>query len=398
MSGRFAMADWQSRFDRCLKIWRWLPPICLVAFLLIGWWRSAIRQRDLPSPHFSAARPAVSPDRCMACHVNEVLSAQQAPHSKTLQPATTEELLNQFHGLVYKAPETSEIDRFEAKDRSLWLHHESLAEAVPVHWIFGSGRHARTPVTVLNTNEGAVEIIEHRLSWYPDSGIDLTLGLGNLSGKPGYHGIGKRLNIDDAADCFGCHSSWLPTSQGKLDLVRMQAGIECSRCHQEGEDHIQSATAGRPDLNPYRWSELSPIESIRRCGECHRRDDQMTHFEVRPTNPVLIRFAPVGISQSRCFTEQDRIGLDDAGEKLRFDCMTCHDPHRPAETRPQFYIDRCVGCHSGQSGRASVCSGTPTSTQCLDCHMPKVDVHPHLRFTDHWIRKRPVNHAAASDK
>ncbi len=374
------------------RAWLWRGPAVagVAACLTVGWWLTSFTDRELPAPHFSAVRPPVSADRCATCHSTQSQSLQHVPHTVTLQPASSAVPLTTFGGLTYHDPGSNSMtDRFQVRDRRLWRESTSLPDPVPIDWIFGSGRHARTPVSVLKTPDGEVEVIEHRLSWYPDAGLDLTLGLADKSTpKPGWHGLGKRLNPDDTADCFGCHSSWLPTTDGRLDLSRIQTGVHCSRCHQEGEAHMESANAGHPEFSGPRWSELSPLDSIRRCGECHRRDDQMTPFELRPGNPLLVRFAPVGLSQSRCFTQQDRLAPTESGRRPRFDCITCHDPHRAAETSEDHYVAQCANCHTGRAGRAPHCSDAATSQRCLDCHMPKIEVQPHLRFTDHWIRKR----------
>ena len=360
--------------------------ICLVG----GWWVVTMPDPGPVTTHFSDVRPPVSPDRCATCHIKQSQSLQGAPHTITLQRGSDDQVLQAFGGLSFRDPRAhGAVEQFEVRDHQLWRRSPALPDPVLINWIFGSGQHARTPVSVLTDTRGGVQVVEHGLSWYPNVGIDLTLGSTDKSAlKPGWHGIGKRLNSDDAADCLGCHTSWLPSADGRLDLSRIQPGVQCSRCHQEGEDHLRTANVGSPELARPRWKELSPLDSIRRCGECHRRDDQMTPYELRTSNLLLVRFAPVGISQSRCFTEQDQLSPPDTGGKLRLDCSTCHDPHRAAETSPEFYSERCMACHTGQAGRAAGCSDKSTSQNCLDCHMPKIEVQPHLRFTDHWIRIR----------
>lgn len=375
--------DWRSLVRRGFAV---VVIICLA----VSWWVMVLPGTEPVTTHFSNGHPPVSPDRCAVCHVQQSQSLQQAPHTITLQRGSDDLVAQSFGGQTFQDPQANGVvDRFEIRDHQLWRHSPALPDPVPIDWVFGSGQHARTPVTVLPDPSGRIEVVEHRLSWYPGVGIDLTLGMSDKSPpKPGWHGVGKRLNADDAADCFGCHSAWLPSPDGRLDLARIQPGVRCSRCHQEGDAHLQSANAGQPEFSQPRWKELSPLESIRRCGECHRRDDQMTPYELRTTNPLLVRFAPVGISQSPCFTRQDRLAPTETGGKLRLDCLTCHDPHRAAETRSEYYTARCITCHTGQAGRAVHCSDKDASQNCLECHMPKIEVQPHLRFTDHWIRAR----------
>ena len=339
--------------------------------------------------HFSSGRPPVSAARCAACHPGQAGSLAQAPHSLTLHLASTPDLLAEFDGLRFHDSLVNDTtDMLEVRDRKLWRRNTSFPDPILIDWHFGSGLHARTPVTVRETAHGTTELLEHNLSWYPGVGLDRTLGSTNASeSPPGWHGLGKRLPPAEAADCFGCHSTWLPQHRGRLDLERIVPSVQCARCHLEGERHLAAVETGAATLQMERWSDLSPLESIRRCGECHRRDDQLPRDELRPDNLLLVRFAPVGLSQSRCFMAQAET-KDVRGNSLRMDCLTYHDPHREAETDAAFYTERCVKCHGIQSGQAHLCTSQASSGQCLDCHMPKVEVQPHLRFTDHWIRTR----------
>jgi hypothetical protein len=398
VDGRIVMSRMKPRFHWQRTRASAVAAVGVCLLLAAGWWQTLFVHRQIPTTHFSDVRPPVASDRCAACHSGQAESLRQAPHSVTLQPGSSEAVRTLFDRLEYRNPDVDSVtDRFEVRDQSLWRRSTALPDAVPIDWVFGSGRHARTPVTVFKEHDGGIEIVEHRLSFYPGIGLDLTLGNSDASlRRPGWHGVGNRLSSVDAADCFGCHSSWLPENQGHLDLSRIRAGVQCSRCHQEGEAHIDAANAGKTNLNHPLWSELSPLDSIRRCGECHRRDDQMTPFELRTTNPLLVRFAPAGLSQSRCFTRQDRLAPAASGAKLRLDCITCHDPHRPAETNPQYYVDRCLNCHNEQTRPAIVCLVESRPQNCLDCHMPRVEVQSHLSFTDHWIRRRPEQRAAST--
>ena len=134
-----------------------------------------------------------------------------------------------------------------------------------------------------------------------------------------------------------------------------------------------AARSGRADL-----SLLDATELNRRCGVCHRSPDEIPEQDLTPENDLLIRFAPVGMSMSRCFTESD--GLK---------CTLCHDPHR-RETRSNGQFARvCHNCHQPDEADHTLCTKVDASSQgCLNCHMPKVEVQKSLHFTDHWIRVR----------
>lgn len=342
------------------------------------------RSTSFPPRHFSDRAP-VPATRCVDCHADQVHSLATAPHSLTLRPATADDVRQALLGLSHVHPETNDVrDRFELFEDRLVRRNFACGVDVPIDWLFGSGRHARTPVTTRLTPRETLEVLEHDISWYPGDVIDLTLGNGTASEQQsGGHILGTFLTPEASGDCFGCHATWLPYADGRPDLTRMIPGVGCARCHHELEDHLDAVASQRQPLARDRWSELSPLEAIRRCGECHRRDDQLTVDELRPDNLLLVRFAPVGLSQSRCFTAQS-----EHPENGRLDCVTCHDPHRPAETDPAFYERKCAACHSTDKPNATLCKEGRQAEGCLRCHMPPVEIHPRLKFTDHWIRRR----------
>src|SRR5262249_7584053 len=83
-------------------------------------------------------------------------------------------------------------------------------------------------------------------------------------------------------------------------------------------------------------------------------------------------------------------------------CVTCHDPHKNAETAPAYYEAKCLSCHGTsrtaldrsttarpqQPGEAFRSSCPVNATKdCLTCHMPKVRYDWLFgSFTDHYIR------------
>lgn len=370
--------------------------LCVAVVSATACWQWPTGGNHWPTSHFSGRTAPVSSGRCTECHPGQAASLAQAPHTLTLHRASSPEIVARFHGMSFSDTTSGDItDTFEFRNDRLWRRCSTYPDSIPIDWVFGSGRHAQTPVTVRDTPEGTTELLEHRLSHYPGIGIDLTLGNATATQPgPGWHGLGTRMTAADAADCFGCHTTWLPKHDGprgrdeRLDLERLVAGVQCARCHLEGESHLSAVNSGKNDIRMERWPDLSPLDSIRRCGECHRRDDQLTREELRPDNLLLVRFAPVGLSQSRCFTAQPETGSRNR-DMQRLDCLTCHDPHRAAETDATFYTQRCASCHGTEAGQANICTSKSASERCLDCHMPKVEVQPHLKFTDHWIRKRP---------
>jgi hypothetical protein len=187
----------------------------------------------------------------------------------------------------------------------------------------------------------------------------------------------------------------VPVAAGRIDSANVQPGLGCARCHYEASEHLVAVGAGETNVDADRvnagddarfddWSQLPPLDSVNRCGECHRRADEFTAEELQPDNSPLVRFASVGLVMSRCFQQQATLPPSSAVRRLT--CLTCHDPHRPAESDPDFYRQRCLECHGTSPSHVRPCSSRPPSTQCTTCHLPKVGVHESLNFSDHWIR------------
>ena len=333
--------------------------------------------------HVSHRQPPLM-NRCASCHDETCTQFENAPHFRTLIEANDPLVLSRFAGRSYQIAENGPWVRFQEKNKQLWMTSDAYPEPMPIQWMFGSGQHAMTPVSLLSNPEGSTELVEGSVSWFPPDELGPTPGA-NLTGATGIRSIGDHIDHDTTMECFGCHVTQLPHDDGRILQEALIKGVSCDRCHPGGDAHIAAVDRG-DEHSMENWSDLSPLKSINRCGECHRRADQLTKAELSPERLVLIRFAPVGIAMSECFLKQDSIQSDE--HPFRMDCLTCHDPHQPAEKSAEYYLAKCLQCHGAQENQASECTSATTSTECLDCHMPTVNVTENLRLTDHWIRVR----------
>ncbi len=325
---------------------------------------------------------------CAACHQEQFNSLRNAPHWNTLTPAvqvTPERFADKSFAV---SGESSEY-RFFERDGRLWCQSNRVAEPLAIDWVFGSGSHAQTPVSIQTNARERLEAIEHRVSWYPGHGLGLTLGQDEVNStgqlRVGMEHHGTRHDPIDTLDCFTCHSERLdPTAL--QDPKRVATGLGCLRCHVQGEEHanLQNGESARLVEDSFVWSRLSARDSVNRCGECHRRADQLPADEITIEMEHIVRFAPVGLVQSACFLASER------DSKMRLDCMTCHDPHQAASRDPAFYAQKCRTCHSPDDASQVHCSEQPSSDRCIACHMPKRETQPLLYFTDHWIRRKPT--------
>lgn len=327
---------------------------------------------------------AATTARCAACHPGVCQNMESSPHSRTLTEGHDPEVLARFAGRSFQHAPSGPIVSFEERDRQLWMKSDAYPEAIRVDWMFGSGRHAMTPVSLMVNSHGANELIEGSVSWFRSDVLGATPGASRPDG-PGIASLGAPHDHPTTLECFGCHVTHLPMEQGQIRTDALVRGVTCERCHPGGEQHARAMELGGP-LTLQKWAELTPLESVNRCGECHRRADQLTAEELSPDRTVLVRFASVGLAMSRCFLDQDLVR--GPAQATRLDCLTCHDPHRPAETSPEPYLQKCAQCHGPQESQARECTSPQTASNCLTCHMPSVRVTDDLVLTDHWIRIR----------
>jgi hypothetical protein len=227
------------------------------------------------------------------------------------------------------------------------ITREGVRREATIQWLFGAGHLART---LLLKQDG--RWVEHRISQYPPAGrLSLTPGHVPQPSDSFDTAFGIVQSDVNAERCFGCHST-TPT----------EPGIHCQRCHGEGIDHPREPTIRR-------------TKAVALCAECHRSPNR-EYASPQPEieDPASIRFAPVGLTASKCYQ----------GSKGALTCVTCHDPHTDAKPAMAYDIT-CKNCHAAEvkAGAKQTC---PRSANCARCHMPRSSPIPFLTFTDHRIR------------
>jgi hypothetical protein len=306
-----------------------------------------------------------------------------------------------LHGTTLADPERPDV-RWSYRLRDGQLELERAAQGEMTRWIvdyaFGSGHHATTFLNVLNPAIPA--ILEHRLTYYSAEnrlGITPSHELDARSAEWRPHG--KELTPRNSRNCFRCHSTQIAArDQARIDVETMIPNVSCESCHGPGRAHVAAARRGAPEselalpFGPDRWTSETLVML---CGTCHRHPSRTPPEQIRPDDPQLARFQPVGITQSRCYLESGGV----------FSCVSCHDPHARALTDRASYSSICLSCHEDRGSSADQstrrkatpadsyrASGTPCPVSprrgCVDCHMPRADSGQHILFTDHWIRVR----------
>ena len=220
-----------------------------------------------------------------------------------------------------------------------------------IDWVMGAGAQGQTPL--VRAQNG---ILESRISYFPQlHQYGITIGQDGGASPNAVAALGHRQSSGDLEKCLACHATAITR-----DLEPAIPGIQCQRCHPGADEHAKGH--GKP-LNP---GKLTAAEQVRLCGTCHR-----TKPPVDDTQLENVRFQPLRLMESRCF----------GSGKLA--CTTCHVAHQDARRNdPEFYNGKCNTCHAGQVHLAD----ERKTGNCIGCHMPVVQLHPALKFTDHYIR------------
>ncbi|MEW5977297.1 MAG: multiheme c-type cytochrome [Acidobacteriota bacterium] len=313
-------------------------------------------------------------ERCLTCHADIGVVQTQSDHALSVRRPEEVTDFVQALPLHFVDPANGVQYSFEKPigDRFYMVaRNRGLGERIQLLWAFGAGRKGITFVG--RSGEGRYGQV--RVSWYAATNtLDLTPGL-----KPGKANVSDALAQWFAAgerqECFRCHVS-RQSEELPEQIKREHAGVHCERCHGPGGNHFRAVTQGSKDLAIRHPGRLSDREQYRFCGECHRQAP--ADFDTEAINqiledPVSIRFPARRLILSRCYQEGDG--------QLR--CTACHDPHGQLASGEEFDA-KCSGCHAESRTERSHCPKSKTA--CISCHMPRVQLAPHLSFADHWIR------------
>jgi hypothetical protein len=324
--------------------------------------------RARTTPDALAAR-YLGDQACADCHPSQFKDHLTSNHALTLGPMTRKHLPPGFPrtGTFVDVATGVEYTLEEIEGRYLMSAHErGSLESRKVDFVLGSGKRANTFVSL----DGRSAIREFRMSFLADQGRWFV--------TPGQEGagtdtIGAQYPRHIGQRCFGCHSTVLPESRMVPEERFM--GVGCESCHGPGEGHVAAVRAGQAPGEMPRLRDWGATRLNNLCAECHRSAQDIDAASTFQTQ----RFQPFGLMKSACFLK--------SGDHLS--CITCHDPHRDAETTAEGYEHTCRSCH-GQDAHSSVCPVNRRSG-CVRCHMPARELWPGIAIAmaDHWIRVFP---------
>lgn len=329
-----------------------------------GWW---------PTKGTYSRDDYVGPTVCAQCHSDEGTQVKGAM-ARALELASESKILASLSPLRFQLGGFS-YQIVRQGDQSIYSVRRGSEEvSVPILYGLGSAIAGQTYVFERNGS-----YYESHVSFFPEVGLDITIGHFRSEPTSLEDALGKPMNPEEARKCFACHAT-ASVTDNRLEPSRMIPGVTCEACHGPGTRHVAAMKAGsfRPTFifNP---AQLSALDSVDFCGACHRtlRDVKL----LRTDGVQNVRFQPYRLQKSRCWVRTGRIT-----------CQFCHNTHEPLAHEAAYYDQKCLICHLSHPGEQTTRErpgpACPVSPQkCVNCHMPKYRLEGvPFEFTDHQIR------------
>ncbi len=377
---------------------------------------------------FPVASAYSNPVACAACHPAQARTHAQTGMGRAFSratPATLErEDFTTRNTYYHQASDTHyrmirRGDRFFLRRHQLgYLGAETNVVEKEIHYVMGSGNHARTYLHRTPDNR----LLQLPLGWYAEGG-------GSWAMNPGYDRAdhaGFRREVGFA--CMSCHNGYPAMAVAGADAQDappvypvLPEGIDCQRCHGPGAAHIEAASQPSRDSAKIKAAILQPRlldrnRQLEVCMQCHLETTSFSlphavlrlgrgvfsyspaeplsayaiHFDHAPGTGHEAKFEIVNaayrLRQSVCFA------------KSAMTCTTCHPAHhapRGAEAA-RHYSAACRQCH-GESKLTAI-PAHRGATECVTCHMPKRRTEDvvHAVMTDHLIQRKSAGDLTAA--
>ncbi|MBD3673587.1 MAG: cytochrome C [Planctomycetaceae bacterium] len=319
----------------------------------------------------------VGHQKCAECHSDIVETHLNSPHANTFATTKESEVAQRLCRKQIELDEVYGTYHYQCDEAGVTVSipEKFGGKLFPLDYALGSGKHATTLITLMLDAQQETINVEHRLTWYAeDETWDITPGQENdFPTQPGDY-FGHTFRQPNVDRCIGCHTTTVDVVGRKLE--NLYANVQCEACHGPGSLHVAAAERGDEDLHLFLKSRWSAEAQIKMCGECHRNPDSIEPDRLKRYPNSLVRFQPVGLLQSPCFLKSNGA----------LSCTTCHDSHTGIESRShEQQIQTCLSCH--QDANQVHCPVSPAGN-CIECHMPAIDLVKGLQFHDHWIRVR----------
>ena len=347
-------------------------------------------------------------ESCRSCHNNIYESFIQTGMGQSFDHATKEksDAIYNLHIAVYDPKSDFYYQPFFQKD-SLYIKEYRLKDGDTIHqrterisYIVGSGQHTNSHIIDINgyIYQAPITFYTQEKRW------DLA---------PGFEQKNERFERLLTTECITCHNHLPDFEVGSLNKYpQMPQGIECERCHGPGEIHVREKLAGNLvdtahliDYTIVNPADLSRDLQMDLCQRCHLQglmvlEEGKTFFDFKPgmrLKEVLNVFLPRYTDSHEKFimaSQADRLRLSKCYQQSEMTCLSCHNPHKSVQiTERAHYNKTCIKCHQAEQKKCSApqAKRNKQGDDCSTCHMKpsgSIDI-PHVRITDHYIRKYP---------
>lgn len=356
--------------------------------------------------------------QCAPCHFAQAKTFALTGMGRSFSRAVPEKMIEDFRrNSTYTHTASGKQYEFLQRDGKFFLRRtsndsRSAALEREIHYVVGSGNHARTYLH--RTDDG--RLLQLPVSWYAEGG-------GTLAMSPGYDTAAHpdfRRGIRE--DCFFCHNAYpanapqQPTHGEARFPGVLPEGIDCQRCHGPGQAHLDAVKDGKPPaeirgaiVNPKR---LDGARELEVCMQCHL---ETTSFELpnaihrfgrgvfsyRPGEPL--GEYQIHFDHAQGSGHDDKFEIAGAAYRLRqsacflksngaLRCTTCHNPHDVprGQAAQTHYAQACSSCHGSKLEQAVKAGRHTKEADCAGCHMPKRRTEDvvHVAMTDHRIQRR----------
>ena len=401
----------------------YIIPIAILIFLFSGWFyyhyffssSNDLLNHNRPSPSYEYLNMTpevkyVGDEACSTCHLEIFRSYKQTGMGMSFYKPTTGNVIENFKSnnsvsdkiSNFQYEMTQEGGEFYQREYRLDEDGNQIHELKrKIEWIVGSGRQARTYITMINGL-----MYEMPVTWYSiKEKWDLS---------PGYLKRNQRFSRPIVTECMNCHNSYTEYVENSENKFRnIPSGIGCERCHGPGELHVESrygwkintATSGKRDPTIVNPARLPLREQMDVCLQCHLLGEKSVFKEGMKSDS----FRPgMRITDLKSIYITDDISpnnfdIASHGERTSLSacyiksngamtCIVCHDPHNPVKSLGRtHFINKCLQCHELDNlSQGSEEVEHQVDADCISCHMKQGDAADvlHVNFTDHWIRKR----------
>ena len=371
-----------SYFDTHIRSTHLLITVGLVgSVVLVSTCNSGKNEDTLGGVVHSSGREFAGSETCAACHSAVTESHLLTPHFLTSRPAGPETVKGSFDSGRNVLPLNERLKVVMEKTPE-GLFQKGFVDGTeignkPFDITIGSGRQGQT-----------------YLYWHDNSLFQLPVSYYSAedtwSNSPGYPQDQITFDRNIPARCVECHSTYfrITKSVGELeafDKSQVILGVDCERCHGPAAEHVTfhrqhpEETNAMHIVNPERLSRQQRLDN---CALCHSgiRDNFMPSFTFIVGDKLDEFSFPVYSADSTATLDVhgNQYGLLTSSQCFRMsemDCSSCHDVHAKETHNLELFSARCMNCH--QKGGDNFCTqpeipGLTLSTNCIDCHMPRL--------------------------